>query len=338
MNGTNTFAPAKKEKGFSGIINAKGTREMIEKSVGDPARAAALVSTLISTVNASDQLRKCEAGSIISAALRGEIGMGLSLAMGQYSIVPYGTKATFQIGAKGLKQLAIRSGKYAAMGFFDVRQGEYKGRDPMTREPRFEWIEDEEQRLELPIIGYYGFYKLNKENSNFFQCIYWSHEQILKHADRYSKAFDKETYEKLLRGQMPAAEAQKLRNGSPWYDLPDSMPHQKMCMKTIAIQLLNDGMAPLEVQQAINADTIQEASGTPVTYDADVFSGQVVAEAVPVTEDDAPEAAGNQQNGAQQDSGKSYAEEVKAEQQPSGGSEAREQADAAAVNSFFDEA
>lgn len=339
MKASNSFAPAKTQNqgGFSSIINAPSTRQMIDKSVGDPARAAELVSTLISTVNASDALRSCDPGSIISAALRGEIGMGLSLAMGQYSIVPYGSKATFQIGAKGLKQMAVRSGKYSAMGFFDVREGEYKGRNPLTREPKFEWIEDEEQRLALPIIGYYGFYKLNEENNNFFQCIYWSHEQIIRHADRYSQAFSKEKYDQLLSGQLSPTDAEKLRRGSPWYDLPDSVPHQKMCMKTIAIQLLNDGMAPLEVQQAINADNLQESSGNTVVYDNDVFTPQVVADAAPV-EEQTQEAIAAPQQTIDAEEVQRRVEPVKAAGRGTRAATSEKSATTSVMDSFFGEA
>lgn len=259
-----------KKVGFSNIINQPAIRSMIEKSVGSKTDAARVVSTLISVVNATPKLQNCQAGTIISAALRGEVGMGLSVALGHYAIVPYGTVASFQLQAKGLKQLAIRSGKYSDIGFFEVREGEYKGRDPLTRKPIFDWIEDEDERLDLPIVGYYGFYKLGEEDNNFFQCIYWTHEQILKHADRYSKAFSIKKYKDLCAGKLSKDEAIKLAAGSPWYALPDSVPHQKMCMKTIALQLLNDGLAPLQIQQAINTEIEQDRTGEPVIHADDV--------------------------------------------------------------------
>lgn len=274
MKGNNNLsnireAPVEK-KGFSNIINQPAIRSMIEKSVGSKTDAARVVSTLISVVNATPKLQNCQAGTIISAALRGEVGMGLSVALGHYAIVPYGTVASFQLQAKGLKQLAIRSGKYSDIGFFEVRKGEYKGRDPLTRKPIFDWIEDEDERLDLPIVGYYGFYKLGEEDNNFFQCIYWTHEQVLKHADRYSKAFSIKKYKDLCAGKLSKEEAAKLAAGSPWYALPDSVPHQKMCMKTIALQLLNDGLAPLQIHQAVNAEIEQDRTGEPVIHADDV--------------------------------------------------------------------
>lgn len=270
MQANNSLAPNKK-MGFSTIINAPNTRAMIEKSIHNPEDVAAFVSTLISVVNATPKLRDCDAGSIISAGLRGEISMGLSVALGEYSIVPYGNTAQFQIGANGLKRLCIRSKQYSKIGFYDVREGEMIGRDPITREPIFKWKEDDE-RESLPIIGYYGYYQLNEDNNNFFQCIYWTREKVLRHADRYSKAFNYNTYQKLINGELSADEARKLQNGSPWYGLPTSEAHTKMCLKTIAKQLLNDGLAPKEVRRAINIDNTEETSGEPVTYGDDAVA------------------------------------------------------------------
>lgn len=255
-----------KSKGFSTLINSPNYRQMIDKSIGDPRRAAAFVSTMISVVNMTPKLQECNVGTLISAALRGEVGMNLSLALGDYSIVPYGQSAQFIISANGLKQLAIRSGNYSDIGFFDVREGEYKGRDKRTRKPIFEWIEDEDERETKPIVGYYGFYILNSQYNNFFQCIYWSHERILQHADRYSKAFSLKKYRDLLDGKVSSNEAYKLQNGSPWYGDPNSLGHQKMCIKTIAKQLLGDGLAPKEIQEVISQDNEQEASEEAIIY------------------------------------------------------------------------
>ena len=266
MKVENAMVQGAKTKSFSTLINSQNYRAMIDKSVGDPRRAASLVSTLISVVNATPALQECNVGTVISSALRGEIGMNLSLALGDYSIVPYGNKAQFIISANGLKQLAIRSGRYSAIGFFDVREGEYQGRDSRTREPIFKWIEDDDERETKEIIGYYGFYQLNETFNNFFQCIYWSHDRIIRHADRYSKAFSLKKYETLLSGAMSSYEAEKLQRGSPWYGEPTSLGHMKMCIKTIAKQLLGDGLAPKEIQEVVAADNLREESGEAVEY------------------------------------------------------------------------
>ena len=293
MKPTNSIVQGNKKPTFSMVINSGSMQNMIGTALKDPRRAASFTSTLISAVSSNTKLAECRPESVISAALRGE-GMNLSLALGQYSIVPYGDSANYQISYKGISQLAIRSGQYAAFDVFDVREGEYKGKDPRTRKPVIEWIEDEDEREKKPLVGFYGFYELK---DGFFKSIYWSHEKILLHADRYSKAFDKKTYDDLLAGKITGSEAAKLRNGSPWYGDPLSEAHQKMCKKTLLIQMLNDGTAPLsiEMQTAIRQDNLQE-KGDEIIYSDDsrivnTATGEIVDTTAEVVEEPKKEPA-----------------------------------------------
>lgn len=264
-----------KKKSFSAIINSPNYRATIEKTIGDPQRTAQFISTLTEAAKSNPSLAECETGTIITAALRGEVGMGLSYALNDYAIIPYNSRngkvAQFQLQVNGLKRLAIRSGQYKKIRLKEVRQGEFLGFDE-DGDPKIVWNQNADAREYLPIVGYYGSYTLM---NGFFQSIYWTHDQILKHAERYSKTFAREggveTYHKLVNGELKPEQVQKLRNGSPWFDYPDSVPHQKMCLKTIAKQLFNDGLAPKEIFQAIQLDNLQESSQEPVNID-DKFS------------------------------------------------------------------
>lgn len=284
--------------GFTATISGAAVQKMINTALQDPRRAASFTSTLISLVNSNKKLQECEPASVISAALRGE-GMNLSLALQQYSVVPYGKSANFQLSYKGLKQLATRSGQYKDFDVLDVREGEYIGRDPRTRQPNFKWVEEDDKREELPISGYYGYYELH---NGFFKGVYWTWEKILKHADRYSKAFDRGKYERLLAGKLSADDvksvtrqwdrtaltqeeaAARIREGSPWYDDPTSEAHMKMCKKTVILQMLGDGTAPLslEMSKAIKEDQAVESGGEFITED----DPRVVAANTPKEADD----------------------------------------------------
>lgn len=267
MKATNSLANREnKPKNFSAFINDEKIKKgIVERFGGDAMLAARFISTITAAVQGNEKLQECDYGSIVTAALTGEVGMNLSYALGQYGIIPYGKVAKYQLQVNGLKQLCIRSKAYSKIGCYDVRQGEFLGRDPQTREPVFKWIEDEDERLKLPIIGYYALYMLSPENNNFFQCLYWSHEKILRHADRYSAGFSLETYRALLAGELSPEETAKLqgtnqrKGSSPWYANPDEDAHMKMCMKTALKQLLNDGLAPKSIQEVIIEDDDIEA-------------------------------------------------------------------------------
>lgn len=299
MQAKNSITQSTQSKpGFTATISGAAVQKMISTALHDPRRAASFTSTLISLVNSNKKLQECEPASVISAALRGE-GMNLSLALQQYSVVPYGKSANFQLSYKGLSQLATRSGQYQDFGVVDVRQGEYKGKDPKTRQPKFEWIEDDDEREKLPIIGYYGYYQLL---NGFFKRVYWTTDKILNHADRYSKAFDKGRYERLLAGKLSnddikavtrpwdrvaiTAEeaAARIREGSPWYDDPTSEAHMKMCKKTVLLQMLGDGTAPLslEMSTAMKEDQAVESGGEFISDN----DPRIVSANAPKTEDD----------------------------------------------------
>ena len=259
-------------KKFTTFINGTAIKNLLTQSLGGPQAAAQVTSTLISQVSQNEKLQKCKPMTILAAALRGEVGMGLSLVLGDYAIIPYGDQASFQLQVNGLKRLCLNSRAYAKVDVFDVREGEFRGRDPVTREPIIQWIEDEDEREQLPIVGYYAFYKLNEQYNGFTSTLYWSYEKILKHARRYSKAVDWDKFDQLRAGKITGGQADWLRRGSPWYGDPTDESHMKMCKKTMIKQLLGDGFAPKSttLQNALAADNAEESAGEPVIY-ADEF-------------------------------------------------------------------
>lgn len=266
------------QKKPSDVFLSEGTITLLQRSMGDQQTARRLATTLLSVYQRTPKLQKCSPASIIAAALEGEVAKNLSLSNGDYAIVPYGDKATFQLQVTGLKRLCLRSLAYSDINAYDVREGEYKGRDPETRRPIIEWIEDEDEREQLPIVGYYAFYRLNEKYNGFFQCIYWSHDKILRHANRYAPAFNLEKYNKLLSGEISGRDADWLRSGSPWYGDPTDEGHMKMCKKTVLKQLLGDGLAPKEVSDIVRSDNAVEQTGEPVIYSPELFATAAAVE------------------------------------------------------------
>lgn len=259
MNPKNTFTQqAQSKPSFSLAVTSPTMQGMIKKALGSDAAAARVTSTLISAVNASDQLRNCEASTIVAAALRGE-GLGLIYGHGYY-VVPYGTVATYIMSYKGYIQLAMSTGFYADIDCIEVRDGELDGRDRRTGKPKVNLAryETDEEREQHAVIGYYGYFELK---DGTFRYEYWSLDKLLRHADRYSKAFHLEKFLEMQSGSMNPKDVEKLLNGSPWYD-PNG-GQDKMCRKTVIRQLLNSGYAPLspEVKTAFTNDSQSEDSG-----------------------------------------------------------------------------
>ena len=246
---SNSLAPAGKQK-FSTVIHSDMYKRIINDTLGDSNRATRFVASISSAVATNPSLQECEPPSIISAALLGEsLGLSPSPQLGQYWMVPYNAKgvkrAQFQLGVYGYIQLAMRTGQYRDLDAVEVREGEYKGRDPHSGKPSFEFISDDDVRDALPVVGYLGYFELL---NGFRKSVYFSHERMLNHADRYSKAFSRASYEKLLSGDIPKGEL--WRYSSPWYSNFDGM-----ALKTVLRQLLSKwGIMSIELQSALEKD------------------------------------------------------------------------------------
>ena len=242
----------KKVTPFSAVISSDGYKKLINNALRDPKRANRFVASITSAVSANPALQTCDAATIVSAGLLGEsLELSPSPVLAQFYMVPYNdrknnrTVAQFQLGVAGYKQLAIRSGQYLDIDAIEIREGEYKGRNKETGKPVFEFIEDDTIRESAPIIGYLAYFELL---NGFKKQVYFSHEKMLNHADKYSMAFSRQKYEELQAGKIPQNELWKY--SSPWYT-----GFSGMALKTVLRQLLSKwGILSIEMQTALTSD------------------------------------------------------------------------------------
>lgn len=237
--------------GFTAYLTNEAVKDQITKVVGGK-NSTRFTSSIISAVNVNPTLQECDNASILSCALQGEaLQLPPSPQLGYYYMVPFNDKkkgikvAQFILSARGYKQLAMRSGQYVDIDCIYVREGEYVGRDKYTGKQKFEFVEDDVEREKLPIIGYLAYFETKQ---GFRKQLYWTKEQVEKHADRYSQAFSLEAYNKLKRGEIPKSDLWKY--SSYWYTAFDEMAE-----KTVIKKLLKDWALPTtELEQAIEAD------------------------------------------------------------------------------------
>lgn len=251
-----------KKQTFSMAITSKTYQDMIQKTLNDSDKAARLTASLIALVSRNEKLKECDVGSVIGSALAG-VSLNLSLELGEYSVVPYGNVAQFQIQYKGLGQLAIRTGYYSKIKLFEVLEGEFKGYNS-DGDPIISKISDPEEREKRHIVGYYAYFRLL---NGFEDNLYMTYKEILNHADRYSPAFSLEKYNAFISGEMDAKERSKLLNGSPWYGDEKSAGHMKMCKKTVFKQLFGGPLAPksAEFSRALDMDEAVIPADMPAT-------------------------------------------------------------------------
>ena len=236
---------------FSVFMNQEQIKALVSQAVGKNAQR--FTASIISAVSTNPALGKCTQKSILSAALLGEsLGLSPSPQLGQYYLVPFDkkdkqgniieTNAQFVLGAKGYKQLAMRSGQYLDIDVIEIKEGEYKGRD-------------------LPTVGYMAYFELL---NGFRKQVYWTKAKMLKHADTYSPAFHADKYDDYVNGKIPKNELYKY--SSFWYKNFD-----EMAFKTLIRHLISQwGVMSIEMREAlIRDDAVIKDDGEPdyVSYD-----------------------------------------------------------------------
>lgn len=285
-----SLTPQNSKPKFSVFMNQDQIKALVSQAVGKNAQR--FTAGIISAVSNSPALQECTQRSILSGALLGEaLGLSPSPQLGHYYLVPFKRRirdeqeagrllaaglakrdehgnvvevnAQFILGAKGYKQLAMRSGQYLDIDVLEIKEGEYKGRDKKTGKQIFEFIEDDEQREELATVGYMAYFELL---NGFRKVIYWTKSKMMKHASKYSQAFDATKYDDFINGRIPKNELWKY--SSFWYQ-----NFAEMAFKTLIRNLLSQwGILSIEMQEAIAQDEMvydKEGVGSYVDYDAE---------------------------------------------------------------------
>lgn len=253
----NSLVKKEQKQTFSAFLAQDAMKKKINEMVGGE-KGQQFITAIISAVSTNPGLAECDHSSIVSAALLGQsLNLTPSPQLGQYYLVPFNDKkrgckvAQFQLGYKGYIQLAIRSGYYKKINVLAIKEGELIKYDPLAEEIEVNLIEDDELREATTTIGYYAMFEYQ---NGFRKTMYWSKKKMLAHANKYSQAFNSESYKNLQEGKIPQSDLWKY--SSFWYKDFDGMAY-----KTMLRQLISKwGIMSIEMQEAYTKDmaTIKE--------------------------------------------------------------------------------
>lgn len=241
-----------KQLPFSVAISTKGYQTLIQNTLRDEKRANRFVTAITSAVATNPALAECDPSTILAGALVGEsLGLLPSPALGQFFLVPYKTydkqgnilkvNAQFQIGYKGLVQLALRSGKYRRINVIEVKEGELISFDPFMEDLQLAIYDDPEKRENKPTIGYAV---MLETLDGFIKKDYWTRTRMLNHADTYVPGFTlnaiaspepnkrRVSYEEYLRGEYDQKK-DGWKYSSFWYKDFDAMAKKTMLRQII---------------------------------------------------------------------------------------------------------
>lgn len=185
---------------LSSVLDGEKMRRRFDELLGK--RTPQFLSSLTTLINADVNLQQAlyEAPlTVVQAALKAAtFDLPIEPSLGYAYIVPFKNsvkqkdgsyvkrmEATFIPGYKGLVQLCLRTGAYSRVpDAVDVREGELVSYDRLTGDAVFHWIEDEDEREKLPIIGYAGYFRLKNGAE---KTIYMSRKKIEAHERKHRK-------------------------------------------------------------------------------------------------------------------------------------------------------
>lgn len=247
-----------KKISIGNFLSFPNTQKFLEDNLKENRKE--FVSNLLALCDADVNLSLCEPSKLMMCAMNATaLNLPLNKNLGYAYIIPYKGIPSFQIGYKGLIQLALRSGQYKFLNACEVRNGEIL-RNKFTGEIKF--LGENENGN---IIGYMACLELN---NGFKASLYMTEAQIEQHAIRFSKMY--------------AADKQYSKRVSKWSD-PDARP--KMAIKTVLKGLLGTyGVLSTEMVKAFANDDENETESSKENNRSGDFQDAVIVQNEPISE------------------------------------------------------
>jgi len=174
---------AQQQRSVGELMRSPGVMAKIKDVLGSEKVAAGFISSVISIANGSKELRKADPMTVVGAAMvAATLQLPVVPTIGLAYIVPYKGAAQFQIGYKGLIELAERSGQFKNI----IDEVVYEGQ--LVRKNRFtgEYVFDEDGRKSDKVIGYMARFDLI---NGFSKTIFWTIAEVQAHANKFSQAY-----------------------------------------------------------------------------------------------------------------------------------------------------
>lgn len=213
---------------LNGLLNNNAIQDQLKSTLKE--NSGAFVTSVMNVFREDKLLQTCDPKAVLSEALKAaalklpiekQLGFGYIIAFKDHGV----PKPQFQLGYKGYIQLAERTGAYRYINTGVVYEGEFKSLDKLTGA-----LDISGEKISDEIIGYFAYIETI---SGFKKAMYWTKEQVRKHAGRYSKSFQK--------------------NSAIWRDNFD-----EMAIKTVLRNLLSHyGVMSVEMESAITAEEIR---------------------------------------------------------------------------------
>lgn len=171
-----------------------GLKVLLQKMEGQIAKALPTVLTperytrmVMTALSTKPELQRCTPESFLGAVMQAaQLGVEPNTPLGQAYLIPYKNKGRlecqFQLGYKGLLDLAYRSGEISIVDAQAVHENDFFEYE-YGLEPKLKFKPQLNDRG--PVIAYYAMFKTKNGGYNF---LVMSKEDIIAHKEQYSKA------------------------------------------------------------------------------------------------------------------------------------------------------
>lgn len=185
------------------------------------------VASLIDLYASDTYLQQCEPSQVVAEALKAAtLKLPINKSLGFAYIVPYKKQGKqipqFQLGYRGMIQLAMRSGIYKYLNADVVYEGEYRGYSKLTGD-----LDLTGEKKSDIVVGYFAYIE---SINGFKKSVFCTREDMEAHAKKYSKAYS--------------------RDSSPWQTEFD-----QMAIKTMLRRLLSKyGLMTVDMADGMQAE------------------------------------------------------------------------------------
>ena len=169
------------------LLESDGVKKRLNEILGK--RANTFATSVIQITKSSDMLANAEPMSVLNAAIiSATLDLPLNNSLGFAYIVPFRnskankTEAQFQLGYKGLIQLALRSGQFKNISATPIYEGQLVSENPLTG------FEFDFTKKSDKVIGYASYFSLI---NGFEKTLYMTIEDVEAHAKKFSQTFKK---------------------------------------------------------------------------------------------------------------------------------------------------
>lgn len=228
---------------LQGELQKQDVKKRFEDMLGK--KAAGFMSSILSLATSKKEFLNVNPRTVLSsAAIAASLDLPINPNLGFAYVIPYGDQAQFQIGYKGIIQLALRTGQYKRINCIPIYESQFEAWNALTEELKADFSVEGQGK----VIGFVFYFKLV---NGFEKTVYRTKNELLTHGQRYSKAF----------------------KSGPWQTNQDDM-----CMKTLIKGTLSKyGILSIEMQKAIETDqAVIKEDGTADYVDANIEETQAL--------------------------------------------------------------